>query len=247
MRIFIPHIKNTITRKLDPRTGLIVSCLWAFFLCFIKDYNLLLLFMIIPAISAVVLKIPFREILLRAGKLNMFLAFLFIILPFSHSGGDGFNMFGLFYAYSGLIHALVIILKANIVMLFFTVFVSFYEPVEIGKALKKLWIPEKLIVLFLFTVRYIETIHLEYHRLRDAMAVRGFNPVLSTYTLKVFAVLIGQMLVRSLDRSERVLEAMKCRGFNGKFYLIDHKKLKVYDYAVFLICFMVFGGVFYLV
>jgi cobalt/nickel transport system permease protein len=30
------------------------------------------------------------------------------------------------------------------------------------------------------------------------------------------------LLVRSLDRSERIVAAMKCRGFRGRFYLLDH-------------------------
>jgi cobalt/nickel transport system permease protein len=30
------------------------------------------------------------------------------------------------------------------------------------------------------------------------------------------------LLVRSLDRSERIIAAMKCRGFRGRFYLLDH-------------------------
>jgi cobalt/nickel transport system permease protein len=29
-------------------------------------------------------------------------------------------------------------------------------------------------------------------------------------------------LVRSLDRAERIAAAMKCRGFRGHFYMLDH-------------------------
>jgi cobalt/nickel transport system permease protein len=30
------------------------------------------------------------------------------------------------------------------------------------------------------------------------------------------------LLVRSFDRAERIVAAMKCRGFRGHFYLLDH-------------------------
>ncbi|MEM9634943.1 MAG: cobalt ECF transporter T component CbiQ, partial [Pseudomonadota bacterium] len=33
--------------------------------------------------------------------------------------------------------------------------------------------------------------------------------------------LVGMMLVRSIDRSERILSAMKCRGFTGTIPLLD--------------------------
>ena len=34
--------------------------------------------------------------------------------------------------------------------------------------------------------------------------------------------LLGMLLVRGYDRSERIMAAMKCRGFQGRFYLLDH-------------------------
>ena len=37
----------------------------------------------------------------------------------------------------------------------------------------------------------------------------------------IFGYLIGMMLVRSLERSERILAAMKCRGFTGRIPLLE--------------------------
>ena len=74
----------------------------------------------------------------------------------------------------------------------------------------------------MFTVRYIDVLHQEYQRLRIAMKARGFRPQNSRHTYVSFGYLVGMMLVRALERSERVLAAMKCRGFSGRIYVIDH-------------------------
>ena len=34
--------------------------------------------------------------------------------------------------------------------------------------------------------------------------------------------LVAMLLVRSLERSERIMAAMKCRGFRGRFHIMRH-------------------------
>jgi cobalt/nickel transport system permease protein len=38
--------------------------------------------------------------------------------------------------------------------------------------------------------------------------------------------------VRSFDRSKRIMQAMKCRGFRGKLYILHHYQMKQSDYAL---------------
>ncbi len=62
----------------------------------------------------------------------------------------------------------------------------------------------------------------EYGQLRRAMAIRAFRPRLDLHTLRSMGYLVGMLLVRALDRSERVQKAMKCRGFAGRFHTHEH-------------------------
>ena len=82
--------------------------------------------------------------------------------------------------------------------------------------------PDKLSHLLLFTVRYLDVLHREYLRMRAAMKVRGFRPRMDRHTYRSYGYLVGMLLVRSFERSERIMAAMKCRGFRGHFYLLDH-------------------------
>ncbi len=54
------------------------------------------------------------------------------------------------------------------------------------------------------------------------MKVRGFRPHMDRHTYRSMGNLFGMLLVRAYDRSQRILAAMKCRNFQGRFYLLDH-------------------------
>ena len=81
----------------------------------------------------------------------------------------------------------------------------------------------------MFTIRYIEVLREEYLRLRSAMKVRGFRPGTNWHTYRSFGYLVGMMLVRAIERSERILAAMKCRGFSGRMLLLQDYKLSHKD------------------
>ena len=49
-----------------------------------------------------------------------------------------------------------------------------------------------------------------------------FGRAMNGHSYRSLGYLVGMLLVHSFDRSERVLAAMKCRGFCGRYYLLDH-------------------------
>ena len=67
--------------------------------------------------------------------------------------------------------------------------------------------------------------------MRRAMRVRGFVANNSRHTYRTFGFATGMLLVRALDRSERMLLAMKCRGFNGQMPELHARRLQAVDLA----------------
>jgi len=129
-------------------------------------------------------------------------------------------------------------LKASAIVMMAMALLGSMEAVTLARALRSLRAPAGLVHLILFTVRYIDVLDQEYRRLRTAMKTRGFRPSNSRHTYVSFGYLIGMMLVRALERSERILQAMKCRGFHGHYYLLDHFAMTPLDWAFA----MGFGG-----
>ena len=108
------------------------------------------------------------------------------------------------------------------------------EASTLGHTLARLKVPEKLVHLLLFTVRYLDVISREYKRMRKAMKARAFVPKNNLHTWRSFGYLVGMLLVRSLERSERIFDAMKCRGYCGKLYLFDTMQWQQRDTVLLL-------------
>jgi cobalt/nickel transport system permease protein len=95
-----------------------------------------------------------------------------------------------------------------------------------------LGIPDKVVQLFLFTYRYIHVIHEEYLRLLRALKIRGFEPGTNLHTYRTYAYLVGMLLLKSYERSFRIRQAMLCRGFQGRFYSLNHLSMKTSDWLM---------------
>ena len=165
----------------------------------------------------------------RVAAMDAFIIFMLVILPFTTPGTVMFTIGGFSASKEGLLKAIEIMLMANAVVMVLLSQVGTMEATTLGHALHRLRCPEKLIHLMLFTVRYLSVLHEEYLRMRTAMRTRGFRPRSNLHTYKSFGYLLGMMLVRSLERSERIFEAMKCRGFRGRFFLLDEDRFGIRD------------------
>jgi cobalt/nickel transport system permease protein len=81
-------------------------------------------------------------------------------------------------------------------------------------ALEKLGTPRIFVVQLMFLYRYIFVLTDEALRLVRARALRSCQG--RGMGLKVFSHMIGQLLLRTLDRGQRINLAMLSRGFDGK-------------------------------
>lgn len=181
-------------------------------------------------------KLPDRKSFRQFLEFNLLLLFLFILLPFSYPGAPVFQVWGLAWTYEGMLRGLQIILKANSIMLTFSALLGVLDPLHVGVALERLGMPTKLASIFFLTIRYLDVIQREYQQLVNAMKLRGFRSSFSRHTFRSYGYLVGMLLIKSLDRSERILEAMKCRGFRGRFYSLTTFSLTKSD-LVFCLCY----------
>ena len=152
------------------------------------------------------------------------LAFAFFpgrMAPTSVLKSSSFTIGPLTASREGLWQAITIALKANAIVLVLLALVGTMNAAVLGQALRRLGVPASLIHLLFFTVRYIEVLSREYHRARLAMKARAFRPRSDLHTWQSFGYLIGMLLVRSIERAERILAAMKCRGFDGRLHPRD--------------------------
>lgn len=169
----------------------------------------------------------------RLIALNLFLLGLVVLMPLSTPGTAVFRFGAASWTHEGIVAACRVILKANAVMWVSWALLTAVDPTLFGVAATRLGVPAKFAHILLFMVRYVENVHAEYHRLRNAMRIRGFRPRCDLHSLRSVGYLIGMLLVRGLDRAERVMDAMRCRGYQGRLYMLREQRIGGVD-VVFL-------------
>ena len=84
--------------------------------------------------------------------------------------------------------------------------------------MEKLGMPRALVVQLQFLYRYIFVLGEEAARLSRARSLRSFGG--RGMGMKVYGQLIGSLLIRTLDRAQRVSTAMLCRGYDGEVRIL---------------------------
>lgn len=155
---------------------------------------------------------------------------LFLLLPLRISLG-GATPIVIGWSKEGLVLAGVISLRAMaIAIAIFPMWGT--APLHVSlKALSSLGVPDMLVQLVLFTYRYLFVYFDQFHRVRLALAARGFSPGLDARSFRVYGSQVGMLLVTSYEQAERVLAAMKSRGYDGRIRTLETPKRELSDWV----------------
>jgi cobalt/nickel transport system permease protein len=92
--------------------------------------------------------------------------------------------------------------------------------------LRRLHVPAVLCLQLALCYRYIAVLLGEAQAMYTAYILRSSG---KTAAMKDMGPLLGTLLLRSVDRADRVYSAMRCRGFTGAFFA-ERKALKAADW-----------------
>ena len=216
----------------DPRIKISVSLLFSLVVAVNGSLLASSLALIFPIILVIASRLDVKKVLIRMAVVNGFILFLWLLLPLTFPGEVVYSLGPLDIHREGLLYAVLLTVKSNAIVLTVIALLGTSPVFTLVHAMSHMWVPEKIVHLFFFCFRYIHVIHEEYHRLLNAMKVRGFRPRTNMHTYRTYAYLVGMLLLRSFDRSERILAAMKCRGFKGKFYILHDYGMRRADYIL---------------
>lgn len=87
--------------------------------------------------------------------------------------------------------------------------------------LERLGLPSPFVVQLLFLYRYFFVIGDEGLRMLRAVEMRSAGP--RPLKFQTYGLLIGHLLVRSMDRAQRIYRSMVSRGFDGEVRLLRHE------------------------
>lgn len=141
----------------------------------------------------------------------------------------------------GLSMGMVVALRVNMICVAFGAMVYPLGTAGMYEALCALHVPEKLRVLVILTLRGIYILRERYEA--AIISVRLRAPRLrGMMRLKVFAYMMGMILLQALSRSENMTRAVKCRRGFGGFMQSEKMRLNARDWA-YVAGFAVYGVV----
>jgi len=223
---------NSWVHNLDPRAKIVVTFIFSIVVAINQHVPWTAVSLALPLALLFAAHLSIKKVLVRLAIINGFILFIWLFLPFTTPGETIHALGPLSIQREGIASALLITLKSNSIILMVIALLGTSQIFTLVHALSHMWVPDKLVHLFFFCFRYIHVIHEEYHRLNNAMKIRGFRPKTDIHTYRAYAYLVGMLLVKSFDRAKRIVQAMKCRGFKGKLYILHHYHMKHSDYAL---------------
>lgn len=108
---------------------------------------------------------------------------------------------------------------------------------QICYSLSLLHIPKTIITVFLLIIRYISVLLEEVSHIIDAYSLRA--PMQKGIHFKYWGSLVGQLLLRSIDRANEVYQSMCLRGFDCTFSFTDCNRVSKKDVIYLLIWIMI--------
>ncbi|MEO0190962.1 MAG: cobalt ECF transporter T component CbiQ [candidate division WOR-3 bacterium] len=228
--MFNEYIKgNSIIHRFDPRIKIIYAFVFSVVIALQNELIPSLIGLLISIILIMLARIRFLEIINRLLIVDKFILLLWLVLPLTYPGEPLLKILGLKISQQGLLFTLLLTIKANAILLILISLIATSSIFDIVHSLLHLKIPEKLVFLFFLIYRYLWVLYDEYEKIIRAAKARGFKLRNSIHTYKTIAYIVGSLLVKSYSRADNLYRAMVCRGFCGKFWLIDHFQFKTTD------------------
>jgi cobalt/nickel transport system permease protein len=216
-------------RGLDPRARVVAALAFAVSVVALERLATLGAALGAAVLAAALFRVPpgaaFRRLLAAQASL----ALVLVTLPFTVPGATLFRVGPFAASDAGTLRAAAIALKADAILVAVLALLGTLDATRLGHALHRLRAPAALVHLLLFTVRYLGLLEAELARLRTAMRARAFRARTDRHTWRSLAQLAGMLLVRSAARAERVMEAMRCRGFTGRLHVLDELHWRAAD------------------
>ena len=137
-----------------------------------------------------------------------------LLMPFI-SHGPRIDVLGVSVSEPGLHAGLTLLVKGSIGVLASLTLAATTEPQDLLRGLQRLRMPELVVQIMGFMIRYLDVVTAEMSRMLTAMRSRGCDPR-SPRHWPVLARSLGALFIRSYERGERVHLAMLSRGYDGR-------------------------------
>ena len=215
-KIDILSYRNTAVHRLDPRAKLLATILFIITVVSFPKYEItgLLPFFLFPVLFFSLGDIPVAFILKKVLLVSVFAVFIGIFNPLldrrTAASLLGVSISGGWISFFSIMIKFFLTITSALLLIATTSFPG------ICHALQKMGLPEIFVSQLLFLYRYIFALSEEAMRVVRARDLRSFGK--KGHDIRPFISIVGTLFLRTVERAERVYQAMLCRGFTGRLH-----------------------------
>jgi len=223
---------DTFLHRLDPRAKLLTTVVFIVSVVSFGKYEIagLLPFFLYPAVLVGLGNLPLGYLLRKLLLVSPFVLFIGIFNPWLdpavlvHLGPLGIS--GGWLSFISLLLRFTLTVGAALLLIASTGLTA------ICMAMEKLGAPRVFTVQLLLLYRYLFVLVEEAIRMLRAHALRSFGRE-GNITFRVFMQMMGNLLLRAMDRAQRIHMAMLSRAFTGEIRIVRQFRFR-YQETLFL-------------
>lgn len=227
--------RDTVIHRLDPRAKLLATLAFIVTVVSFPKHEIigLLPFLLFPVLLFSLSDIPVKFILKKVLLVSSFAVFIGIFNPLLDrqitSSFFGFSVSGGWISFLSIMLKFLLTITSALLLIATTSFPG------VCHALQKMGIPEIFVSQLLFLYRYIFVLAEEAMKIVRARDMRSFGG--RGLGMRPAINLFGTLFLRTVERAERVYQAMLSRGFTGSLNTTRTYCLTIAD-ALF-VCFTI--------
>lgn len=212
----LPWRRPSPLARLDPRWKLAAFTLAALACTLLQQIPTALAAWALALALTLVGRLPAVWLAKRLALVVLVVGSFVVWLPFFPGTTDEVAYWGnLPFSLEATRRAAVLVMRTLALVTYLLVLWATTAETDLFKAAHALHVPGILVQLTALTYRYLFVLVDEFSRMRVALRLRGFQNRMSRHGYRTIGQVAGSLLVNSHDRSERVAQAMRCRGFDG--------------------------------
>ncbi len=229
--------QNTFIHRINPCVKLITTLIFIITVTSFSKYEItgLLPFFLFPTALLSLGNLSTTLILKRLLLVAPFILFIGVFNPlFDHTP---VVKIGSWVITGGWVSFLSITIRLCLTITTALILVATTGIDAIGSALLRIGVPKIIVVQLLFMYRYLHVLVEEFIRCATAYSLRSIHG--DGIKFRAWGSLLGQLLLRSINRANRIYQAMLCRGFDGEVRLMRTTTITTADIG-YLIFWLVF-------
>lgn len=198
---------------IDARALLIVTVVYIVLMLSVplNRTDTIIWFAVYPIISAPLAHIPYERLFRNSLYVLPLLFFIGIFNPI-YDRQPAFIVFGVTVS-AGWISFISILIRGLLATQALLLLIRVAGFNEMCDAMRRLGCPEIIATQLLMVYRYLSVLLQEALTMQQARMARSYGK--SSFRASMWGQFVGQLLLRTIERSRRVNMAMKARGFNG--------------------------------